>query len=185
MVEENSEIASVRVSSMYRRSDNKSVFMSRKLSLGNISEEESENPVDGKREDEKQLNIITKEGNDNFVSDNQKMSDNVELNEMENIYQSPLNIRFIPEMMEHNKPTSLQVFIFLILQFYNKSPYELFNFPFYYYYIFLFIFQGGGGIQLTDSMIECRCYLRYVLSPKEVKSLFPFLMFVVFKILDS
>ena len=81
--------------------------MPRKLSLSKISEEESENPVDGERDDEKQLNNITKEGNDNCVSDNQKMSDNMELNEIKNIYQSPLNIRFIPEMMEHNKPTLL------------------------------------------------------------------------------
>ena len=66
--------------------------MSRKLSLSKISEEETENPVDEK----KQLNIVTKEGNDNIVSDNQKMSDKV-----------ALNIRFIPEMIENNKPTLL------------------------------------------------------------------------------
>ena len=46
--------------------------MPRKLSLSKISEEESENPVDGERDDEKQLNNITKEGNDNCVSDNRR-----------------------------------------------------------------------------------------------------------------
>ena len=66
--------------------------MSRKLSLSKISEEESENPVD----EEKQLNIVTKEGNDNIVSDNQKMSDKV-----------ALNIRFITEIIKNYKPTLL------------------------------------------------------------------------------
>jgi hypothetical protein len=94
VVEESSEIASVIVSSIYRKSTNKSVFVPRKLSLSKISEEESENAVDGEREDEEQLNIVTKEGNDNFVSDNQKMADKV-----------ALNIRFIPEITENNKPT--------------------------------------------------------------------------------
>ena len=66
--------------------------MSRKLSLSKISEEESENPVD----EEKQLNIVTKEGNDNIVSINPKLYDKV-----------ALNIRFITEIIKNYKPTLL------------------------------------------------------------------------------
>ena len=47
--------------------------MPRKLSLSKISEEVSENPVDGEREDEKQFNNIIEEGSDKIVHDNQKI----------------------------------------------------------------------------------------------------------------
>ena len=66
--------------------------MSRKLSLSKISEEETENPVDEK----KQLNIVTKEGNDNIVTTNPRLYDKV-----------ALNIRFITEIIKNYKPTLL------------------------------------------------------------------------------
>ena len=80
MFEDSSEIASARVSSIYRKSTRDSIFRSRqptlhrKLSLSKISEEESENHVNSERDEDKQLENIMKEGNDNFVSDKDIMS---------------------------------------------------------------------------------------------------------------
>ena len=83
LFEDSSEIASARVSSIYRKSSKDSIFRSRqptlhrKLSLSKISEEESENHVNSERDEDKQLENIMKEGNDNFVSDKDIMSDKV------------------------------------------------------------------------------------------------------------
>ena len=83
MFEDSSEIASARVSSIYRKSTKDPIFRSRqpalhrKLSLSKISEEESENHVNSEMDEDKQLENIMKEGNDNFVSDKDVMSDKV------------------------------------------------------------------------------------------------------------
>ena len=83
LFEDSSEIASARVSSIYRKSTSSSIFISRqptlhrKLSLSKISEEESENHVNSEKDEDKQLENIMKEGNDNFVSDKDVMSDKV------------------------------------------------------------------------------------------------------------
>ena len=59
MTEDGSEMASTNKNSNETR-----LFINRKLSLSNISEEESENPVEGERQDQKQF-----EGRDNNVCD--------------------------------------------------------------------------------------------------------------------
>ena len=74
MTEDGSEMASTNKNSNETR-----LFINRKLSLSKISEEESENPVEGQREDQKQLESIFEEGRDNNVCDKGENSEKTKL----------------------------------------------------------------------------------------------------------
>ena len=77
MTEDGSEMASTKVISIYKNSNKTRLFIKRKLSLSKIFEEESENPVEGEREDQKQFEGIFEEGRDNNVCG--ENSENTEL----------------------------------------------------------------------------------------------------------
>ena len=79
MTEDGSEMASTKVISIYKNSNKTRVFIKRKLSLSKIFEEESENPVEVERDEQKQLESICEEGRHNIVFDEGEMSEKTKL----------------------------------------------------------------------------------------------------------
>ena len=79
MIKDSPEIASTKVLSIYKKSNTTRAFIKRKLSLSKISEEESENAVEGQMDDQKQLESIFDEGRDNNVYDEGDMCEKTKL----------------------------------------------------------------------------------------------------------
>jgi hypothetical protein len=118
MIEDGSEIVSTKDISIYKKSNKTRVFIDRKLSLIKIFEEESENGVEGEREDQKQLESIFEEGKDNNVCDKGNNSEKTKLayrttyingpednfvsKSSENKCGSSVIIKYIPEIMVNN-----------------------------------------------------------------------------------
>ena len=117
MLEESSEIASARVSSIYRKSfykktlRNQNLKLSKKLtSLSKISEEDSENifKSDNHNFDDKLIEkVVDKEmfsdkAITSSTSDNQSQTEN---NNQKGRSQSSIVSRFVPEVLSRNKVT--------------------------------------------------------------------------------
>ena len=128
MIKDNPEIASTKLISIYKKSNKTRVFIKRKLSLSKISEEESENAVEGQMDDQKQLESIFDEGRDNNVYDEGDMCEKTKLtyrtiymkeddakNDLEdNLFSKPSEedncgskviIKFLPDIMNTSSVT--------------------------------------------------------------------------------
>ena len=117
MIEDGPEIVSTKDISIHKKSNKTRVFMLRKLSLSKISEEESENAVEGQM-DQKQMESIFEEARDNIVCDEGENSiksklayrttykngpeENLMSKSFDDNSGSSIIIKYIPELMVNN-----------------------------------------------------------------------------------